>query len=80
MSKKFYIKAQLGVTYECYVGMTDDRGTKIRRGRRYYMAGDNFEHDYYFYPISGQGFAVLVPKVKFASHFIPVNPVNCCDE
>jgi len=74
------IKPQRGVTYECYMGMTDRTGTRVRRGRRFSYFSDNFTDDYYFYPISGQGFAVMVPKEKFVSHFVPVNPVECCEE
>jgi hypothetical protein len=80
MSKKFFIKAQPGVTYECYMGMTDRTGTRVRRGRRYYMLTDGFTDNYYFYPISNRGLAVIVPKKKFTSHFVPVNPIECCDE
>jgi len=80
MSKKFFIKAQPGVTYECYMGMTDRTGTRVRRGRRYYMLTDGFTDNYYFYPISGKGYAVMVPKEKFVSHFIPLNPIDCCGE
>jgi len=80
MNKKFYIKAQPGVTYECYMGMSDRTGTRVRRGRRYYMLTDGFTDNYYLYPISGRGFAVMVPKKRFASHFIPVNPIEGCDE
>jgi len=80
MSKSFVIKPLRGITYECYMGMTDGTGTRIRRGKRYYYASDSFTSAYYFYPISGKGFAVLVPKDKFASHFIPVNPIGYGDE
>jgi hypothetical protein len=74
------IKPQRGVTYECYMGYSDRMGGRVRRGRRYHYVSDSFFHDYYFYPVSGKGFAVMVPKEKFASHFCPVNPVDCCDE
>jgi len=80
MSKKFFIKAQPGVTYECYMGMTDRTGTRVRRGRRFSTLRDGFTDHYYLYPTSGRGFAVMVPKERFASHFVPVNPVECCDE
>jgi hypothetical protein len=80
MSKKFVIKAQPGVTYECYMGMTDTMGVRARRGRRYYMLMDSFSGNYYFYPVSNKGYAVMIPKKKFASHFCPVNPIECCVE
>lgn len=80
MSKKFYIKAQYGITYECYIGFSDGGGARVRRGRRYYMLTDGFSDNYYFYPVSGRGFGVMIPKEKFASHFVPVNPIDCCDE
>ena len=70
------IKAQPGVTYECYMGMTDTMGNRIRRNRRYYMLADGYSGMYYFYPTSNKGYAVMIPKKKFASHFIPVNPID----
>ena len=80
MSKSFVIKAQPGVTYECYMGYTDRLGNRVRRNRRYYMLRDGFSDDYYFYPISNKGYAVMISKEKFASHFVPVNPIECCGE
>ena len=80
MSKKFVIKPQRGVTYECYMGMTDMTDLRVRRGRRYYYANDSFTSAYFLYPISGKGFAVMIPKEKFASHFVPVNSLEYCDE
>ena len=79
MNKKFFIKAQRGVTYECYRGFSDKYGARARRGQRYVMLGDY--RDYYsVLPVSGNGFSKMIRKEKFASHFIPVNPVECCDE
>ena len=80
MSKKFFIKAQRGITYECYMGYTDSMGTRVRRGKRYAVLSEGLRDDYYMISISGQGYAVLVPKEKFVSHFVPVNPIECCDE
>ena len=79
MKKKFYIKAQLGVTYECYRGFSDYAGARARRGQRYTLQGD-FTDYYSVIPVSGQGYSKIVRKEKFASHFVPVNPVECCDE
>ena len=80
MSKKFFIKAQRGITYECYMGYTDSMGTRVRRGKRYAVFSEGLRDDYYMISISGKGFSIAVPKEKFASHFVPVNPVECCDE
>jgi hypothetical protein len=74
------IKPQRGVTYECYMGYTDRMGTRVRRGRRYAVLSEGLRDDYYMISISGKGFGIAVPKEKFASHFIPVNPLECCDE
>ncbi len=79
MSKKFYIKAQRGVTYECYIGFSDWTGAKARRGQRYALQSD-FRDYYSLTPVSGKGYSKMIRKDKFASHFVPVNPVNCCDE
>jgi hypothetical protein len=73
------IKPQPGVTYECYIGYTDRTGVRVRRGRRYYMLREGFTDDYYFYPISNKGFAVMIPKKKFVSHFVPINPLEWCE-
>jgi hypothetical protein len=74
------IKPQRGVTYECYMGYTDRMGTRVRRGRRYAVLSEGLRDDYYMISISGKGFGIAVPKEKFVSHFIPVNPLECCDE
>ena len=79
MSKKFYIKAQRGITYECYIGFSDWTGAKARRGQRYALQSD-FRDYYSLTPVSGKGYSKMIRKDKFASHFVPVNPVNCCDE
>ncbi len=79
MNKKFYIKAQRGITYECYIGFSDWTGAKARRGQRYALQGD-FRDYYSVIPVSGQGYSKMIRKEKFASHFIPVNPIECCDE
>ena len=79
MSKKFYIKAQRGVTYECYRGFSDYVGARARRGQRYTLQGD-FTDYYSVIPVSGQGYSKIVRKEKFASHFVPVNPIEGCDE
>lgn len=74
MNKK--IKPQRGVTYECYMGFTGIMETRARRGRRYYFNTDNFHGFYYMYPVSGKGYSIMVPKEKFVSHFVPVNPID----
>ena len=76
MSKKIKIKPQRGVTYECYMGLTDITGARARRGRRYVFVSDSFRDCWFMFPASNKGFAVMVPKEKFASHFIPLNPLN----
>ena len=72
MNKKFIIKAQRGVTYECYRGFSDWSGARVRRGQRYAMQGDYTEY-YSVIPVSGQGYSKMIRKDKFASHFIPLN-------
>jgi hypothetical protein len=69
------IKPQRGITYECYMGYTDRMKNRIRRGKRYCYVSDSFTNDYYFYPVSGKGYAVMVPKDKFTSYFVPLNPL-----
>lgn len=73
------IKPQRGVTYECYRGFSDWSGARARRGQRYALLS-NFSEYYSFIPVSGKGYSKMIRKDKFASHFIPVNPVECCDE
>jgi len=63
-------KPQRGVTYECYMGFTDDLGVRVRRGRHYIFIKDRFETFYYMYTASGKGYAIAIPKDKFESHFI----------
>jgi hypothetical protein len=79
MSKKFFIKAQRGITYECYRGFSDGSGARARRGQRYSLLGE-YTDFYSVIPVSGLGYSKMIRKEKFASHFIPVNPVECCDE
>jgi hypothetical protein len=79
MNKKFYIKAQRGITYECYIGFSDWSKARARRGQRYALQSDNREF-YLMMPVSGKGYSKVVRKEKFASHFVPVNPIDCCDE
>jgi hypothetical protein len=79
MSKKFFIKAQRGITYECYIGFSDWTGARVRRGQRYSMQCD-YRDFYSVIPVSGKGYSKMIRKEKFASHFIPVNPIDCCDE
>jgi hypothetical protein len=80
MSKKIVLKPQRGITYECYMGYTDRMGTRVRRGNRYAVLSEGLRDDYYMISISGRGFGIAVPKAKFVSHFIPVNPLECCGE
>ena len=79
MNKKFYIKAQRGITYECYRGFSDGLGTRVRRGQRYAMQGD-YTDFYSVICVSGQGYSKMIEKEKFASHFIPLNPLGYGDE
>jgi len=70
------IKPQRGVTYECYIGFTDHTGVRARRGRRYVFVSDNFRDFWFMFPANDKGYAVAAPKDKFASHFIPLNPLD----
>ena len=79
MSKKFFIKAQRGITYECYMGFSDESGAKVRRGQRYALHNDYTDY-YSVISVSGKGYSKMIKKEKFASHFVPVNPIECCDE
>ena len=73
------IKPQRGVTYECYTGFTDFMGNRARRGQRVFLLSELREFYYMMSPdMKGNGKAVS--KDKFASHFCPVNPLNCCVE
>ena len=74
MSKKFFIKAQHGITYECYKGFSDCFNARARRGQRYALHS-NFTDHYSVILVSGQGYSKIIRKEKFASHFIPVNPI-----
>ena len=73
--KKNTIKPQRGITYECYMGFTDKMGTRARRGRRYVYLSDSFTDFFFMFTVSDKGIAVAVDKDKFASHFIPLNPL-----
>ena len=75
MKNKYKIKAQRGITYECYRGFTDSVGTRVRRGQRYVMLSDLI-NSYYMISPSGKGYGKLVPKKEFASRFIPLNPLD----
>ena len=79
MSKKFFIKAQRGVTYECYRGFSDGSGARARRGQRYALQCD-YRDFYSVIPVSGQGYSKMIRKEKFMSHFIPVNPIGYGDD
>jgi len=79
MSKKFFIKAQYGITYECYIGFSDGSGARARRVQRYALSCD-YRDFYSVIPVSGKGYSKMIRKEKFMSHFIPVNPIDCCDE
>ena len=73
--KKTKIKPQRGVTYECYMGYTDRVGTRVRRKRKYLKCCFHSATHYYMTGVSGRGFLVVVPRDKFTSHFVPVNPL-----
>jgi hypothetical protein len=79
MKKKIVIKAKRGVTYECYKGFSDWSGARARRGQRYALLGD-YTDFYTVVPVSGMGYSKMIKKEKFASYFVPVNPVECCEE
>ena len=69
------IKAQRGVTYECYRGFTDHSDARARRGQQYALQSD-FRDYYSMIPVSGKGYSKMIRKDKFAAHFIPLNPLN----
>ena len=69
------IKAKRGVTYECYRGYTDRMGSRVRRGQRYYVLGESLSY-YAILSPSGQGDVKIVDKDKFASQFVPINPID----
>lgn len=69
------IKAQSGVTYECYMGYTDHMGNRVRRGQRFYMMSEWRDY-YYMHSISRRGYGKSVDKKKFAAHFVPLNPLD----
>ena len=79
MSKSFVIKAQYGVTYECYMGFSDGSGARVRRGQRYALSCD-YRDFYSVIPASGKGYSKMIRKEKFMSHFIPLNPLGYGDE
>jgi hypothetical protein len=76
---KLKIKPQRGVTYECYISYTDERGSRVRKGQRFYLYGVHGEN-YAMLAPSHKGDIKLIDKKEFVSHFCPVNPLNCCDE
>lgn len=69
------IKPQRGITYECYRGFTDKSGARARRGRRYVFLSDSFTDNFFMFTVSDKGYSIMVPKEKFTSHFIPLNPL-----
>lgn len=75
MKNKYKIKAQRGVTYECYRGFTDTVGNRVRRGQRCVVLSDLRDY-YYMISPSGTGYGKMVPKDEFASRFIPLNPLD----
>ena len=58
------------------MGFTDRTDIRARRGRRYVFLADSFRDEWLMFPASNRGIAVLVSKEKFASHFIPLNPLD----
>ena len=66
------IKPKQGVVYECYKGYVDSGLDRVRVGQKFVWDGDDNGVQYAFDKASGRGMCVLVPKDKFASHFIPV--------
>jgi hypothetical protein len=65
------IKPKEGIVYECYKGFTDSGNDRVRVGQKFVWDGDDFGSQYAFDKASGRGMCVLVPKDKFAAHFIP---------
>jgi hypothetical protein len=78
MSKKFFIKAQRGITYECYIGFTDQSGSRARRRQRYALQSD-YRDFYSVICVSGKGYSKMIRKEKFASHFVPLNSIEWYD-
>ena len=78
MSKKFFIKAQRGITYECYRGFSDFSGARVRREQRYAVHND-YTDFYSVICVSGKGYSKMIRKEKFASHFVPLNSIEWYD-
>jgi hypothetical protein len=65
------IKPKQGVVYECYKGYVDAGNDRVRVGQKFVWDGDDSISQYILDKASGRGASVLVPKDKFAAHFIP---------
>jgi hypothetical protein len=65
------IKPKQGIVYECYKGYVDAGNDRIRTGQKFIWDGDDSGLQYVLDKASGRGMSVLVPKDKFAAHFIP---------
>jgi hypothetical protein len=65
------IKPKQGIVYECYKGYVDAGNDRVRTGQKFTWDGDDDGSQYVLDKASGRGMSVLVPKDKFAAHFIP---------
>jgi hypothetical protein len=65
------IKPKQGIVYECYKGYVDAGNDRVRTGQKFTWDGDDSGSQYVLDKASGRGMSVLVPKDKFAAHFIP---------
>jgi hypothetical protein len=66
------IKPKQGIVYECYKGFTDFNGDRCRVGQKFIYYSDYGRDFYLMDKASGRGIDIVIPKDKFASHFIPV--------
>jgi len=66
------IKPKQGIVYECYKGYVDAGNDRVRTGQKFIWDGDDsIGSQYVLDKASGRGMSVLIPKDKFAAHFIP---------
>lgn len=65
------IKPKQGIVYECYKGYVDAGNDRVRTGQKFTWDGDDDGSQYVLDKASGRGMSVLIPKDKFAAHFIP---------
>ena len=65
-------KPKEGVVYECYRGITDTCGDRVRTGQKF-LLHDAFGGKYYFNKASGRGFGIAINAEDFVTHFCPAS-------